>query len=204
MGKMYNMQEVPQWLLDERACHLSGSIQKEAERAGDPGNREQEIVLAFEAGKTIIGIPVKGLQEVIKITSLTWVPSTPSFVRGVFQLLDGPVAALDLGVLLGFPSLQGDLVGLVISCGDKKAAILTRVFQQYHFSKDSVKPLPQELLLEIRKWTSGIVWIEDPAKGGVEDPTDPGRTEQKLIAIMDVHRFFETLKIQTIGGVSLE
>lgn len=187
MNKMYNMQEVPQWLLDERACHLSGFIQKEAKGVKGAGNREKEIILAFEAGKTIIGIPVKGLQEVIKIPSLTWIPSTPSFVRGAFQLLDGPVAALDLGVLLGSPPLQGDLVGLVISCGDKKAAILTRGFQQYHFSKDSVKPLPQELLLEIRKWTSGIVWME-----------------QKLIAIMDVHRFFETLKIQAIGGVSLE
>ena len=172
---MGNKQEVPLWLLEERAYNLSLPLSK---------NKEDYIsVIAFNISKTTIGIPIKELKEIVKVPLITWVPSVPPFVRGVFQLLDGPVAALDLGVLLGDPPLRGDLFALVISNEENKAALLTQSFRQYNFPAHKLGNIPEDLTLEVRKWGQGVIWIDEA-----------------LIVVLDVVKFFANFKIHTSGG----
>lgn len=177
---MHKLQEVPGWLLDERARHLSLPI--------GAGAENDLSLITFIVGKTKLGLPLKDLLEVVKIQAITWVPSAPHFVRGVFQLLDGAVTALDLGVIIGEKPLLKVPIALVISEDkktgeDKKAGLLTNSFSQVAFPANLVTPFPPHLAPHVQRWCNEVIW-------------DRG----ELIAIMNKERFFLSPEIQKLGG----
>jgi purine-binding chemotaxis protein CheW len=59
--------------------------------------------LTFSIAGDEYAIGILQVREVVELDTLTWVPSTPSFVRGVINLRGSVVPVVDLAVKFGLP-----------------------------------------------------------------------------------------------------
>jgi purine-binding chemotaxis protein CheW len=60
----------------------------------------RETVL-FQLDNNIFGIPISNVQEIIKAPTITAIPNTPEFFKGVINLRDKVIPVLGLGEKLG-------------------------------------------------------------------------------------------------------
>lgn len=97
-------------VLRHRAVHLA---RRRLEEKALPRGRE---VFEFFAGGDAYALPVSILREVQPIRSLTPLPGTPGFVRGIIAVRGQVVSVLDLRVLLGLspPALTSQSAALVL------------------------------------------------------------------------------------------
>lgn len=62
--------------------------------------------LTFELGKEIYGLEILKVQEIIGIMSITHVPRTPEYVRGVINLRGKVIPVVELRKKFGLPSVD--------------------------------------------------------------------------------------------------
>ncbi|MBU0700167.1 chemotaxis protein CheW [bacterium] len=67
------------------------------------GKKSQETVqlLTFQLSTTWYGLKIEGIREIIKISKITWVPGTASYVVGVINHRGMIIPILDIRELLG-------------------------------------------------------------------------------------------------------
>jgi purine-binding chemotaxis protein CheW len=68
-----------------------------------PANGEPMQYLTFSIAGDDYAIGILQVREVVEFDTLTWVPSTPSYVRGVINLRGSVVPVVDLAVKFGLP-----------------------------------------------------------------------------------------------------
>ncbi|MEJ2191777.1 MAG: chemotaxis protein CheW, partial [Nitrospirota bacterium] len=59
--------------------------------------------LSFTLGNEIFALEIAKVREVLDLTSITKVPQTPEFMRGVINLRGGVVPVVDLRLKFGMP-----------------------------------------------------------------------------------------------------
>ena len=59
--------------------------------------------LSFQLADEEYAVPVSRVREIIEYDTVTRVPSTPAWIRGVINLRGGVVPVVDLGLRLGLP-----------------------------------------------------------------------------------------------------
>ncbi|MGZ5006663.1 MAG: chemotaxis protein CheW [Methylobacter sp.] len=62
--------------------------------------------LTFEAGNEKLAISILDVKEIIEINTITNVPMTPAYIRGVINLRGSVVPVIDLAARLGKPSSE--------------------------------------------------------------------------------------------------
>jgi purine-binding chemotaxis protein CheW len=68
---------------------------------GDAAHGEQSQYLTFQLGEEMFAIGILSIREIIEYGSLTVVPMTPPFIRGVINLRGAVVPVVDLAVRFG-------------------------------------------------------------------------------------------------------
>jgi purine-binding chemotaxis protein CheW len=101
-------------------CHYSKIIQKptaafhlsiQAEQAGQGNNtvaQELREVLILEVGGQRYGLPVADVQELLRMVTLTPLPSGPPIVEGVINVRGKVVPVLDLRTRFRLPAKAAD------------------------------------------------------------------------------------------------
>lgn len=62
--------------------------------------------LTFKSGKEYLGINILDVKEIIEINTITDVPMTPAYIRGVINLRGSAVPVIDLSARLGHPRAE--------------------------------------------------------------------------------------------------
>ncbi len=115
-------------VLDEYADFLAGD-------AGEAAKEKAEVAEAwvgFRLAEAAYALPVDAVREVLRVDTITAVPHTPSFVRGVANMRGRVLPVVDLRVRLGFDrtALAEASRILVVSEGSEPVGLLVDAVEQ--------------------------------------------------------------------------
>ncbi len=136
------------------------------DRSGEHGKEKTESIdfkmVTFSLGGKDYGIDIMKVKEIARLVNFTYVPNTPSFVRGVYNLRGEIISIIDLRALFNLPFVQkpnseeesglilrldSNLIGIVVDKIDKVVGI----------SSESIQP-PHPIFGDINiKYISGVV-----------------------------------------------
>lgn len=151
---------------------FSQQLDSEEERA----ERVDFKMVTFSLAGKDYGIDIMKVKEIAKFSSYTYVPNTPPFVAGVYNLRGDIISIIDLRIMLNLPATRRDddqpddglilrldagLIGIIVDSIDRVVGI----------SSESIQP-PHPIFADINlKYISGVV-----------------EHEQKLYIILDAER----------------
>jgi len=130
----------------------------------------------FHVDDLFLGIEVERVQEVIRHSEITPVPTAPPSVRGLINLRGQIVTAIDLGTKFGKADREGESsTVLVLDAGSSLLSfVVDRAGDVVEVVEDSFEPPPQTLKGEARRLLRGTYKLHD-----------------KLLLVLDVENALE-------------
>jgi len=120
-------------------------------------------LLSFTLNKTLFGILLDRVKEIVRETRVTPVPLTPEYIEGVMNLRGEPISIIDLKKRLGFEKKSESID--IILCYIKDSIVGLRVdkIQNIHkYSPEDFKEVSSGLKEDIEsKYVKGIVHIKE-------------------------------------------
>jgi purine-binding chemotaxis protein CheW len=145
--------------------------------------------LTFMLGEEVFAIDVQKVREVLDYTSITRVPRTPDFMRGVINLRGSVVPVIDMRLKFGMNATQDTVDTCVIVMEislDGETTVIGAL-------ADSVK--------EVFDLDPGQ--IEPPPRIGTRLNTEfirgMGKYEEQFIIILDIDRVFSADELALVG-----
>lgn len=166
----------------ERRVH--GAAIEAAQRTRNDNNTEEhtEVIdykmVTFSLGGKDYGIDIMNVKEIAKFHHFTYVPNTPQFVRGVYNLRGEIISIIDLRLMFNLPAPQKEdnepEEGLIVRLEDKMLGVVVdNVDRVVGISSENIQP-PHPIFSDINlKYISGIV-----------------EHDTRLYIILDVERIF--------------
>ncbi len=147
-----------------------------AEAAGlKISDREEYLQLVtFKIGDEEFSVPILKVQEIIRITDITRVPSAPHFVEGVINLRGKVIPIIDIRKRFGLPCLDCDGSSriIVVDSGNKVVGLIVdSVSEVLRLPRSTVEPPPS--------MTGGV---ESEYIEGI------GKLGERFVALLDVDR----------------
>lgn len=65
-------------------------------------------LVVFNTGKEDFGIEIMNVQEIIRMTNITKIPQSPSYIRGIINLRGKIIVVINLNVVMGMESSEHD------------------------------------------------------------------------------------------------
>ena len=146
-------------------------------------NREETIekidfkMVTFSLGGKDYGIDIMKVKEIAKFGSFTYVPNTPPFVAGVYNLRGDIISIIDLRLMFNLPVPDDDKAvedGLILRLDSNQIGVIVdQIDKVVGISSASIQP-PHPIFGDINiKYISGVV-----------------ENEGRLYIILDVERVF--------------
>jgi purine-binding chemotaxis protein CheW len=127
----------------------SGPPKRRAVAAPVKGGTIGEQHLTFSLGKDLFAISIGHIREILQFESLTEVPLTPAFVRGVLNVRGAVVPVIDLSVRFDRPPTQVAkrtcVVILEVPSADERVVLgvlVDQVNEVLELQKDAIEPAP--------------------------------------------------------------
>lgn len=116
----------------------------------DNTNNETNQFLTFTLGKEIFAVEISTVREVLELTSVTRIPRTPRFMRGVINLRGNAVPVVDMRQKLGMKAQQDTVDTCIIIVeiefdGDTvvMGALVDSVREVFEMKPESIEPAPK-------------------------------------------------------------
>ncbi len=156
----------------------------------------KEQFLSFTLSGVTFALPVEHVREVLEVTTITPIPRTPPFMRGVINVRGSVVPVVDLRRKLGMgmnghphgadgqvpDGVDTCVVVLDIPCGEKTAvagALVDSVQEVLEFSADRVEPPPRLGAAVDSEFLKGI-----------------GKREDRFVMILGIDRLFQEEELE--------
>lgn len=155
---------------------------------------ETRQYLTFQLADEVFAVEVAKVREILEFTSITKVPQTPDFMRGVINLRGSVVPVMDMRLKFGLPEtektvntciivVEVDHEGETIIIG----ALADSVQEVFELEPDQVEPAPR---IGTKLNTDFLLGM--------------GKHDGQFIMILDIDRTFTGDEIVTAGAVSGE
>lgn len=136
--------------------------------------------LTFTLGKEIFALDIGTVREVLELTSITKIPRTPEFMRGVINLRGHAVPVVDMRLKLGM-SKGEDTVDTCIIIVEIEfdgeftvmGALVDSVREVFEMTPDTIEPAPKMGAAINAEYIKGM-----------------GRQNQQFIIIIDINKIF--------------
>ena len=130
----------------------------------------------FHVGDLFLGIEVERVQEVLRDSDITPVPTAPSWVRGLINLRGQIVTAIDLGARFGKTDREDESsTVLVLDAGTTLLSfVVDRAGDVVEVNDESFEPPPDTLKGEARRLIRGTY-----------------KLQKKLLLVLDVEHALE-------------
>jgi len=146
--------------------------------------------LTFRLGDEVFGLQIAKVREVLDYTTVTRVPQTPNFMRGVINLRGSVVPVVDMRLKFGLASTERTVNTCIIIVEvelENEITILGAL-------ADSVQEV-----LEL-----GPEQIEPAPKIGTKLNTDfikgMGKADEKFIILLNIDRVFSSEELALVSG----
>jgi purine-binding chemotaxis protein CheW len=149
--------------------------------------------LTFQLGTEVFGIDVSNVREILEFTSVTRVPKTPDFMRGVINLRGSVVPVLDMRLKFGLTETEKTVntCVVVVEVSFEGETIIVGALV------DSVQ--------EVFEMDQGLV--EPAPKMGTRLKTDfikgMGKKDDGFIILLDIAKVFSSEEIAGLAGQDL-
>ncbi len=154
------------------------------------GITETALYLTFELENEDFAIDVSQVREVLDMTTISKVPRSPDFMRGVINVRGSVVPVMDLRTKFGLPlaetTVNTRIVIMEINMDDKKivlGAVADSVNDVLELEPNQIEDPPE----------IGSRWRSEFIKG-------IGKQDEKFVIILDVDRVFSTVELAVAQG----
>ena len=124
---------------------------------------EHQLVV-FELAKELYGINIAMVESIIKMQSITQLPQTPTYIKGVTNLRGTVLPVIDLRLRFGLdvqPDTKQTRV-IIVTMGNLTVGIMVDgVSEVLRVSDDTIEPLPSMVNSVNSDFLKGIVRLED-------------------------------------------
>ena len=141
--------------------------------------------LTFTLGKEVFALDIASVREVLELTSITKIPRTPDFMRGVINLRGHAVPVMDLRLKFGMPKAEATVDTCIIIVevdfeGDRiiMGGMVDSVREVFEISTDRIEAAPR----------MGTSISTDYIKG-------IGKQDDVFIIILDIARIFSAAEL---------
>lgn len=155
------------------------------------GIEQAATYLTFKLGDEIFAIDVQNVREVLDFTSITRVPRTPDFMRGVINLRGGVVPVIDMRLKFGMESTADTVDTCVIVMeinldGDTTVvgALADSVSEVFDLDPGQIEPPPRIGTRLKMEFIRGM-----------------GKSGDQFIIILDIDKVFSADELSLVGDV---
>jgi purine-binding chemotaxis protein CheW len=124
---------------------------------------EHQLVV-FELAEELYGINIALVESIIKMQSITQLPQTPSYIRGVTNLRGTVLPVIDLRMRFGLetqPDTKRSRV-IIVTMGNIKVGVMVDgVSEVLRVPDESIEPLPPMVNSVNADFLKGIARLED-------------------------------------------
>ncbi len=156
----------------------------------DIGSSEMNQYLTFKLDEEVFGLAIGKVREVLDFTTVTRVPQTPAYMRGVINLRGSVVPVIDLNLKFGMKSTEKTVNTCIIIAEiemDDEVIILgalaDSVQEVVELEPDQIEPAPQ---IGTRLNTTFIKGM--------------GKREEVFIILLDIDKVFSSEELAMVQG----
>jgi purine-binding chemotaxis protein CheW len=154
-----------------------------------PSIRDTRQYLTFRIGEEDFALDVSNVREILEFTTVTKVPKTPNFMRGVINLRGSVVPVLDMRLKFGLSETEKTINTCVV--------VVEVVLEDTSMVMGALVDSVQEVFeLEPEQ-------IEPPPRIGTKFRTEyirgMGKKDDHFIIILDVDRLFSSEELASTG-----
>jgi purine-binding chemotaxis protein CheW len=146
--------------------------------------------LTFQLGEEVFAIDVSRVREILEFTTITKVPKTPEYMRGVINLRGSVVPVLDMRLKFGMTKTEKkvDTCIIVVEVFFENETIIIgslvdSVQEVFELEPDQIEPAPK----------IGIQLKTEFIKG-------MGKRDDRFIIILDTDKVFNAEELNAIAG----
>jgi purine-binding chemotaxis protein CheW len=150
--------------------------------------------LTFQLGDEVFGLDVSNVREILEFTTVTKVPKTPEFMRGVINLRGSVVPVLDMRLKFGLTITEKTVNTCVVVVevdldGERTVigALVDSVQEVFELEPGQIEPAPK----------IGVRLDTDFIKG-------MGKKDDRFIIILDINKVFSSEELAGIQGMDGE
>jgi purine-binding chemotaxis protein CheW len=155
---------------------------------------ETRQYLTFKLAEEIFAVDVAKVREILEFTSITKVPQTPDFMRGVINLRGSVVPVMDMRLKFGMPVTEKTVNTCIIVVEVNHegetiiiGALADSVQEVFELEPEQIEPAPR---IGTKLNTDFILGM--------------GKHDGEFIMILDIDRTFTSEEIATAGSVTGE
>ncbi len=141
--------------------------------------------LTFQLGEEIFAIDVSHVREILEFTTVTKVPGTPEYMRGVINLRGSVVPVLDIRLKFGMPAAEKTVNTCIIVVevsfdGETTiiGALVDSVQEVFELDPDQIEPAPKIGMQLKTEFIKGM-----------------GKKDERFIIILDIDKVFSLEEI---------
>jgi purine-binding chemotaxis protein CheW len=146
-------------------------------------------VVALRCEKSLFGIPIDRVREIVMVPEITPVPDSGEFIRGIINLRGRILPVLDLGLRLGLGPGPRDRSGRIVVVEPERQQFLGLLVDE----ASEVLRIPEGLLSAPPELLAGSL------QGSV---LQVARLEERLLLLLDLTRLLEPLTQQALAVAS--
>ncbi len=150
--------------------------------------------LTFQLGNEIFAIDVSNVREILEFTTVTKVPQTPEFMRGVINLRGSVVPVLDMRLKFGMTITERTVNTCIIVVevsfeGDTTVigALVDSVQEVFELEPEQIEPAPRIGTQLRTEFIKGM-----------------GKRDDQFIIILDVDKVFSSEELSIAQGIKGE
>jgi purine-binding chemotaxis protein CheW len=150
--------------------------------------------LTFQLGEEVFALGVSNVREILEFTTVTKVPKTPEFMRGVINLRGSVVPVLDMRLKFGLTRTEKtvDTCIIVVEVSFEEentiiGALVDSVQEVFDLEPDQIEPAPKIGTQLKTEFIKGM-----------------GKRDDQFIIILDIDKVFSSEELAVANGVSTE
>ncbi len=159
-----------------------------------PAITDTRQYLTFQLGEEVFALDVCHVGEILEFTTVTKVPSTPDYMRGVINLRGSVVPVLDMKLKFGLTAIEKTVntcvIVVEIPCEGEttvSGALVDSVQEVFELERDQIEPVPKIGA----KLKTGFV------KG-------MGKKDGHFVIILDIDKVFSSDELIEVQGIKTD
>jgi purine-binding chemotaxis protein CheW len=147
--------------------------------------------LTFKLGDEIFAVDVAQVREILELATITKVPKTPEFMRGVINVRGSVVPVVDMrlkfGMSRGEETINSCIVVMEVSLDSETTvigALVDSVQEVSEFAPDQIEPAPRLGTQMNVEFIKGI-----------------GKHDEDFVIILEIDRIFSTVELASVQDV---
>ncbi len=164
--------------------------QTQDQKAQPSANDELQLVV-FMIGNEEFGVEITNVQEIIRMTSITRIPQSPNYVRGIISLRGRIIVVLNLNVIMGTESKEQDENTriMVASIGETVMGFMVdSVSEVIRLPHKNIEPAPAVIANKLdTEYVRGV-----------------GKMEDRLLILLDLHKLLSANELHSVHTISAE